>query len=88
MRVMAFSASLLKRIGMALHSGHVFFFMTLETHLPSIFEEQGRLVGLMGVVACRTFPIGSGVVFKGRFGDPLLQLIVTLKTQLVRGLNQ
>ena len=88
MRVMAFGASLLKRIGMALHRGHVFFFMALEAHLPPIFEEQRRLIGLMRVVAGRTFPIGSGIVLKRRFGDPLLQLIVTLKTQLVRGLNQ
>ena len=88
MWVMAFSARFRKRIGMTFHGSHVFLLMTFETDLPPIFEQQGRLIGLMRVVACSAFAIGCRIMFEGRFSDLLLELIVTLKAQLVRGLNQ
>ena len=67
---------------MSLYRSHVLFFMTLETDLAPVFEQQSGKVRLMRAVARSAITVGRRVMFVRRRLELLLEIVVTIETQL------
>ena len=62
--------------------GKVCFLMAIKAELRAFFGQQLGLVRLMRHVTGSAFTIAGWIVFKRRFGDALLQVVVTIVTEL------
>src|ERR1041384_6988484 len=73
---------------MGLDGSHVLFFVTFEAEAPHIFFQQLSFCGLMWIVAGTTLAVRGWVMLESRFAHRLLQVVMTIETQLAVRLAQ